>query len=729
MATRTPPKSPSPVSFDSDDSPKPAHRGPAPPATAERPASGQRLDRDAAAPLTADEARRIRALAFEAVSEGVVITDSDQRILLVNPAFETTTGHRQGDVIGRTCAFLQGPLTSRDTLEAIRQTLRQHRVYTGEVLNYRKDGSTFWNDLSISPLRDEEGRLTHYIGLMRDISERKRTEAELIAGETRFRDAAEAAGGYILDMDTRFRYTFISERSEQLLGYAANELIGHTPAEFMPPGEIDRVNAWFETNLQPDGSVRGLEHRILTKSGQVRWLMVSRVPLRDREGHVTGHRGTAFDITDRKQAEAARVELENQVRESQKMEAIGTLAGGIAHDFNNIIAAILGNVNLARQDVCPASPALESLDQIHKAASRARDLVRQILSFSRREQTQYKRTSLAPIAQDTARMLRAMLPARVSIEVTCAADVPAVAADASQIQQVIINLATNAMQAMAGRPGLVRIGLDLIMPDASSIGRHLALREMYQHHPEGLVRLSVADDGPGMDQAMLGRIFEPFFTTKPVGEGTGLGLAVVHGIVQGHQGLITVDSQVGAGTRFDFYLPIDTSAPAERADAHTPDKTKADAAPSPSASALSSKKTDVQRGRPGTKAATPTGPHIVYVDDDEALIFLVKRLLERRGLRVSAYQDQQEALQTVINDPAGIDLFLTDYNMPGLSGLDLARKVREIRADLPVGIASGFIDETLSAEAADAGVKSLIFKATSVDEFCHAIEALLVPGA
>ncbi|AOW14059.1 hypothetical protein LPB72_00170 [Hydrogenophaga crassostreae] len=648
-------------------------------------------------------------MAFDAVSEGIVITDSAQRILQVNPAFEAITGHRQQDIVGLSCAFLQGPLTSPEARQAISQTLARHEVYSGEILNYRKDGSTYWSDLSISPLRDANGQLTHFIGLMRDISERKRAEAELIAGEMRFRDAAEAAGGYILDMDTRFRYTFVSERSKQLLGYPADELIGHTPAEFMPPGEIDRVNAWFETNLQPDGSVRGLEHRILTKSGQVRWLMVSRVPLRDREGHVTGHRGTAFDITDRKQAEAARVELENQVRESQKMEAIGTLAGGIAHDFNNIIAAILGNVNLARQDVSPASPALESLDQIHKAASRARDLVRQILSFSRREQTQYKRTSLAPIAQDTGSMLRALLPARVAIEVECAADVPPVAADASQIQQVIINLATNAMQAMAGKPGRVHIGLERAQPEEAHTASHLALRDLFQRHPEGLVRLGISDNGPGMDKAMLGRIFEPFFTTKPVGEGTGLGLAVVHGIAQGHQGVITVDSQVGAGTRFDLYLPVDTEAPAEA----TPANSAAYANPA--------------RRSPGIEGSGTTKPHIVYVDDDEALTFLVKRLLERRGMRVSAHQDQEEALKAVIDDPAGIDLFLTDYNMPGLSGLDLARRVRAIRADLPVGIASGFIDETLSAEAVGAGVQSLIFKATSVDEFCGSIEALLVP--
>ncbi len=658
----------------------------------------------------------------------MVITDPELRILQVNPAFETLTGHRQHDVVGQTCSFLQGPSTDPNALEAMRQALQQHKVYTGEILNYRKDGSTYWSDLSISPLRDESGQLTHFIGLMRDISERKRAEAALIESEMRFRDAAEAAGGYILDVDTRFRYTFVSERCEQLLGYPADELIGHTPAEFMPPGEIDRINIWFETNRRADGSVRGLEHRILTKSGEVRWLMVTRVPLYDREGNVIGHRGTAVDITERKEAEATRAELEDMVRESQKMEAMGTLAGGIAHEFNNIIATILGNVNLAMPDVSPASPALESLDQIHKAASRARDLVRQILSFSRRQQTQYERISLANIAQDTGRMLRAMMPARVAIEVTCEADVPPVFADASHIQQVIITLAINAMQAMEEQPGQLRIGLELVPSDEARTGSNRLLRDMFQRHPEGLVRLSVADDGRGMDKAILDRIFEPFFTTKPVGEGTGLGLAVVHGIVQGHKGTINVESQVGVGTRFEVYLPVDTTSPGEGAEPKTPPKGQDKSGPSLAAPTLSPEKSAPRRDPTGDESV-PTGPHIVYVDDDEALIFLVKRLLERRGLRVSAHQDQEKALRLIKDDPAGIDLFLTDYNMPGQSGLDLARQVRAIRADLPIGIASGFIDETLSAEAAGAGVQCLIFKATSVEEFCGAIEALLAPKA
>jgi CheY-like chemotaxis protein len=217
-----------------------------------------------------------------------------------------------------------------------------------------------------------------------------------------------------------------------------------------------------------------------------------------------------------------------------------------------------------------------------------------------------------------------------------------------------------------------------------------------------------------MNEAILARIFEPFFTTKPVGEGTGLGLSVVHGIVQGHKGVIVVDSEPGAGTRFTLYLPSCPTHADKAPEQPLQDVKPAIAPPSPPAPPAG-----VSTGH------AVSGPHIVYVDDDAALVSLVKRLLERRGYRVSAHPDQGSALDAISADPAGIDLVLTDYNMPGMSGLDVARSVRGIRPDLPVAVASGFIDETLSAQAASAGIHHLIFKATSVDEFCGAIEALL----
>jgi CheY-like chemotaxis protein len=271
-------------------------------------------------------------------------------------------------------------------------------------------------------------------------------------------------------------------------------------------------------------------------------------------------------------------------------------------------------------------------------------------------------------------------------------------ADATQIQQVLINLATNAMHAIRDRPGRIGIRLDAVTLDIAMTSAHPALHAIYDSHPGRAVRLEVSDDGCGMDAATLARIFEPFFTTRQVDEGTGLGLSVVLGIVQTHAGAIVVESEPGKGSCFSVYLPGAETVTSARA----PDETV-------TAAAL-------------TRASG--GRHILYLDDDESLVFLVQRLLERRGYRISGYTDQREALAALRAEPAAFDLVVTDYNMPGKSGLDVAREVRTIRADLPVAIASGFIDDTLQTQAKAVGVRELIFKANAVEDLCEAFARL-----
>ena len=442
------------------------------------------------------------------------------------------------------------------------------------------------------------------------------------------------------------------------------------------------------------------EASITTADGQHHEVIYYKATFSRADGELGGLIGTIVDITERKRTEDANDMLEAQLRESHKMQAIGTLAGGIAHDFNNILAAILGNTRLAREDAAGNAPVQVSLTEIQKAAIRARDLVQQILSFSRRQPTERKVIALAPVVVEAEHFLRATL-SRVALRVHCAADAPAVLADATQMQQVIINLVTNAMQAMRESTGHIDIGLDTVTLDAALLSAHPQLQAMYASHPGKAVRLTVSDNGPGMDADTLARIFEPFFTTKPVGEGTGLGLSVIHGIVQGHEGAIVVKSAPGKGTTFSIYLPV----AAEAADAL------------------------VSNDAGGAKAKVPAGgldgvKHILFLDDEEGLAFLMKRLLERRGYRVSGFIKQSEALAALRADPAAFDLLLTDYNMPGMSGLDVAREVRAIRPDLPVAVTSGFIDEVLRAQAEGAGVREVIFKADEVEVFCDAVQRL-----
>lgn len=409
------------------------------------------------------------------------------------------------------------------------------------------------------------------------------------------------------------------------------------------------------------------------------------------------------DITERKQAEEARATLEAQLRESQKLQALGTLAGGIAHDFNNVLATILGNVELALQDVGPAHSALESLTEISKASQRAKHLVAQILAFGRCQLMARKLIALAPVVVESARLLRATQPAGVSLNVACAPDLPQVLADAMQIEQMILNLCNNAWQAIEGqsRPGVVEIRLDAYEHAGDAVSDSLPALTPDSLQPGRYACLAVRDNGGGMDEATRGHLFEPFFTTKAVGKGSGLGLSVVLGIAAGHQAVIQVQSKPGEGSTFRIYFPQATAA-----DASIPVEAQ---------HAVSTPATDA----PELQA---NGEHVLYVDDDESIVFLMKRLLERKGFRVSGFTSQEDALAAVRAAPGQFSLAVTDYNMPGMSGLEVARALRQIRADLPIVMVSGYITDEMRAQAPAAGVCELVFKPGTVGALCDAVE-------
>ena len=402
----------------------------------------------------------------------------------------------------------------------------------------------------------------------------------------------------------------------------------------------------------------------------------------------------ARDLTARKRAEERRGELEFQLRESHKMQAVGTMAGGIAHDFNNILGAILGNVELARAD-CPAdSPVQESLREIAKAGRRARDLVRQILTFSRNEAPRRAPVPLAAILHDTERLLRVTLPPDIELRVRASASVTAVLADATQVEQAVLNLCTNAIQAMSGRRGRVDVQVHAAHPDSRTCERLGLTAGRY-------VSVTVRDSGPGMDADTLTHVFEPFFTTKPVGQGTGLGLAVVHGVMRAHGGAVDVRSTPGEGSCFTLYFPA--------ADDHVAPVDFALSSPSPLSGAIDSK--DQQR-------------HVMYVDDDEALVFLVQRLLRRRGYQVSGFTDPHAALAALAQAPWDYDLLVTDYNMPGFSGLELLREARRLHPALPMALASGYVTQEIEQAAMDAGAAALVHKPNDVEELCATVQRL-----
>ena len=384
--------------------------------------------------------------------------------------------------------------------------------------------------------------------------------------------------------------------------------------------------------------------------------------------------------------------LEGQLRESQKMQAVGTLAGGIAHDFNNILAAILGNVELARQDAKTTSIAANaavqtSLQEIDKAARRARDLVHQILTFSRKEPLKLAPLQLADVVQDSLALIKLGLPPHITLQVDAPTPLPLVMADATQAAQALLNLCTNAVQAMGTERGSLLLRL---------------------RPAESQVQLTVQDTGPGMDEATLERVFEPFFTTKPVGQGTGLGLAVVHGILRAHGGTVSVQSQVGAGS--SFTLSFQLAAPAT-------------SKVGPSEAGLSA---SAAGGMPQQVVQTAgQGQHIVVIDDDQALVFLLERALARAGYRVSSFTDPQAACSYLEANAPKVHLVLTDHNMPGFSGIDVLHRLQPLGPGLRVAMTSGYITPEIEAAALAAGALALIPKPGSASDIVQAVGRLL----
>lgn len=577
--------------------------------------------------------------------------------------------------------LLAGGLTGWITLRMFRRELSP-MLEAAKALARRSDSDALLQPLPVTS-QDEIGELIG--GFNRLLETLAQREQALLESEARFRSLVEQGplSMALVRMDGVIEY--INQKAIQTFGYTPEDIpdmnrwwVQAYPDAIYRSEVIAQWTRLVEEALAQKREIKQHEYRVTCKNGDVKIVSIFGVWVAQKVLVIFD------DITERRQAETERAGLESQLRESQKMQALGTLAGGVAHDFNNMLAMIMGNVELARRDVGPGHAALVSLDEIGKASRRAKDLVQQILAFGRRQNIERKPVALSLVVLESARLLRAGLPARVSLSVDCKADTPEVLADATQVNQILLNLCSNALQAVQDldRPGVIEISLEARTLDEAR----------GDLRPGRYACLTVSDNGSGMDETTRLRIFEPFFTSKPVGKGTGLGLSVVHGIVKAHEASIEVESAPEKGSTFRIYFPaLEAQDLAEIADA------------------------------PGAAPVQGRGKHILYVDDEEGLVVLMRRLLTRRGFRVSGYTDPREALAAVRAGPELFDLVVTDFNMPHMSGMEVAQALREIRADLPVILASGYITEDLRAQAPAAGICELIYKPNTADELCEAV--------
>ena len=618
---------------------------------------------------------RFRAI-FDNNFQMTGLLDPAGAMLEANPAALAAVGATPGDVLGR--PFWETPWWSHDAdlQERLRRGVREAAAggfVRFEATHPAPDGSLRLVDFSLKPAYDDDGRLIYLLPEGRDVTDQRH-------GEIRYRNLFESAGDAIFVMD-RDRFVECNARTLELFRCTREEILGRFPSAFSPP-------------VQPDGrpSAVGVREHL----DRARHRRVHTFEWRHRRGD-----GTDFDADVTLTAYTAagvpyvlaivrdvtaRRRLEADLRQAHKMEAIGTLAGGIAHDFNNILAAILGFGELARFRAEGDPEQLRSIDQIMRAGERARDLVQQILAFSRKGGEGRRTVALTAVVEETLRLLRSSIPRTVELRADLR-DAGPVRADPTGLHQIVMNLCTNAYQALGGGGGQVAVTVREADGDRGAPG------------PGPWVVLEVRDDGPGMDAAVRAKIFEPYFTTKGSERGTGLGLAVVHGIVEELGGAVEVESAPGEGALFRVWLPRTGEATA--------------AAVAPDAGAV---------GMGGRE-------RILLVDDEPDIVKVAELGLGRYGYRVTGFTEAAAALDAFRAAPADWDVVVSDVTMPGLTGLALARALAAERPDLPVILCTGYSEALTPATAREAGVRATLMKPLTATRLAAEIRAVVDAGA
>jgi len=625
------------------------------------------IGRDITTQKATEQSMRLQSVSLNAAANAVVITDPHGHIEWVNPAFTRTTGYTLAEAVGKNPrdlinAHKHGP----EFFRRMWQTILAGEVWNGELINQRKNGELYHEEMTITPLVDEKKKVTHFIAIKQDITERKAMEQSLLKTQAMYSSLVEQMPVCVFRKNTAGRYEFANWRFCELKGLQREDIIGRTPQEVAEVISRRRGSDRQSSSNEREYAIEGEGHHelimkegrsievdreFLTPDGQRRFFHVVKSPVYDNHHHLVGSQGVLFDITDKLRTESERQNLETQLRQSQKMEAIGQLSGGIAHDFNNILTVIQGNAALLQGLDLQPEEIRDCSNQIARAGERAASLTRQLLMFARKQQMQPVDLDLNETVAQMTKMLQRILGEDITLRYEYAPALPLIHADVGMIEQIILNLAVNARDAMPNG-GKLTISMRMGNPHPE---------ENSQATPLTHICLAIADTGVGIAPQIMPHIFEPFFTTKEIGKGTGLGLATVYGIVQQHHGEITAQSEPGQGTTFKVYFPIATTR--------------------------SSSTTAITR-RSRLVGGSET---ILLVEDEVALCAFVSELLQRCGYTVLEANSGPAALKVWQQHKDRIQLLLTDIIMPeNVNGIELGRRLLQEKPALKVVHTSGY---------------------------------------
>ena len=617
-------------------------------------------------------------LSFDNANIGMALLDLEGRFLTVNKKMCDIFGYNREELENMTVSDVTHPEDLDISLTFIQRAVSGQVENTAFDKKYiHKHGHTLWGKVASSIVRNIKGVPQYFITHIQDISEQKQSEKALNASEEKYRLVVENANDPIFIVQDK-NIIFFNKKTTELIGGNAADLANTPFIEFVHPKYRDNVLKMYKSVLNGENPDSSYQFIIVNKSGKELWVELSTVQLFWEEK--PAFLNILRDLTHQKKVEA-------QIVQAQKMESIGSLAGGIAHDFNNILSPILGHTELLLMDTPEDSLSIGNLKAINTAALRAKDLVKQILTFSRQDSSELILIKMQPLVKEALKLIRSAISKTIEIKYDINPDGGIIRADPTQIHQIVMNLVTNACHAMEETGGDLRVGLKEIEIDKQDMLSQIMEPGVY-------ACLTIADTGIGMNKELTQKIFDPFFTTKAKGKGTGMGLSVVYGIVNKMGGTIRVYSEPGKGSEFKVYFPVDKRY---------------------------SKEQSVQPKEP-----IPCGnEQILLVDDEEPILTMEKQVLERLGYQVTSRTSSLEALEAFRANPDRFDLVITDTAMPNMPGDKLSGELIKIRPDIPILLCTGFSQTMSEEKAASLGIKGFLFKPMVMRDLAQKIREVL----